>query len=181
MKNKDIKERISERFKSHFNHFGFKKTSVDDIARELKISKKTIYQFFSSKEKIFYHVISKVARGIRKGMEKDLDKLPGQRDKLDKLITMIFERSRKWLKQNDAFEFKYKYEIASLAFKDAFSSLLKEIVTTGMDIGEFVKGPVELKIGFIQGVISEAMKLLSVNPELDIEGEVISSINKMLV
>ena len=46
----DTRERIADVFKKHFTYFGFKKTSVDEVAKELKISKKTIYQFFSSKE-----------------------------------------------------------------------------------------------------------------------------------
>jgi AcrR family transcriptional regulator len=40
------KQAIAEAFKKHFQHFGFKKTSVDDISEELHISKKTIYQYF---------------------------------------------------------------------------------------------------------------------------------------
>lgn len=180
MNENETREKIAERFKTHFDHFGFKKTSVDDIAKELKISKKTIYQFFTSKEKIFYYVISNVARGIRKGMEKQLKAYPSHQKRLEVLIRMIFDKSRTWLHQNDAFEFKYKYEIAALAFKDAFSSLLKEIISKGMETGDFNEGPVDLKISFIQGIITEAMNLLTANPELAIEDEVISSVGKIL-
>lgn len=33
-----------------FNRYGFRKTSLDDIARECRISKKTIYQYFDGKD-----------------------------------------------------------------------------------------------------------------------------------
>ncbi|MGD9101586.1 MAG: TetR/AcrR family transcriptional regulator, partial [Anaerolineae bacterium] len=62
------KEQIADAFQKHFNHFGYKKTSVGDIARELKISKKTIYQHFSTKEEIFYYVVSRIARQYRDRM-----------------------------------------------------------------------------------------------------------------
>lgn len=35
-----------------FKHYGYKKTSVDEIAGKLHISKKTIYELFSSKEEL---------------------------------------------------------------------------------------------------------------------------------
>jgi len=176
----DLKEKIANHFKTHFNHFGFKKTSVDDIAKELKISKKTIYQFFSSKEKIFYHVVSKIARGLRNKMEKELENQPTYAEKINQLIILIFKNSKKWLREHDAFEFKYKYEIGSLAFKDAFSDLLKNLVDKGMKAGEFPKAPLDLKVRFIQGIITESMNLISMNPDLKIEPEVITSIFKLL-
>ena len=55
------KQAIADAFKKHFQHFGFKKTSMDDISNELHVSKKTIYQYFSTKEEIFYYVVSQIA------------------------------------------------------------------------------------------------------------------------
>jgi hypothetical protein len=39
---------------------------------------------------------------------------------------------------------------------------------------------VDLKISFIQGIITEAMNLLTANPELAVEDEVVSSVGKIL-
>ena len=69
------KEEIATSFQKHFEHFGYKKTSVDDIARELKISKKTIYQHFNTKEEIFYYIVSRVARQYMNRMATDLNGL----------------------------------------------------------------------------------------------------------
>src|SRR5512136_74981 len=99
------KEAIADAFKKHFNHFGFKKTSVDDISDDLHISKKTIYQYFNTKEEIFYYVVSQIARQYLKRMDKELDQFPTNREKLAQLIHLVFKEARKWLKENDAFEF----------------------------------------------------------------------------
>jgi AcrR family transcriptional regulator len=174
------KEEIADSFKRHFEHYGYKKTSVDEIARELKISKKTIYQHFNSKEEIFYYIVSRIARQYMNRMAADLSGLPTQMGKLDQLVGMIFSESRKWLKGNDAFEFRYKYDIAGLAFQDAYNDLLAELIRGGVEAGEFREGPVDLTVRFINGIISESMKLLTVNPELEVEEEVVAAIERLL-
>jgi AcrR family transcriptional regulator len=40
-----------------FHRFGFRKTSLDDIARECRISKKTIYQYFDGKDDLVRSVL----------------------------------------------------------------------------------------------------------------------------
>ena len=174
------KEEIADSFKRHFEHFGYKKTSVDDIARELKISKKTIYQHFSTKEEIFYFVVSKVARQYMNRMAADLEGIPTQREKLEQLVRHIFSESRKWLKENDAFEFRYKYDIAGLAFQDAYNDLLADLIQSGITADEFREGPVELTVRFINGIISESMKVLNANPEQNVEDEVVTAIERLL-
>ena len=176
------KEQIAEVFQRHFNHFGFKKTSVDDIAREIKMSKKTIYKHFSSKEKIFYFIVSSVARKYSREMEKKLVPFPSYNEKINHLIGMIFSETRNWLKDgNDAFEFKYKYNIARLAFTDAYNDIFKELLEQGNNAGEFHIHNADIMVRFINGIISERMQLVTANPDLEVESDVISSIEKMII
>ncbi|MBK7254925.1 MAG: helix-turn-helix transcriptional regulator, partial [Ignavibacteria bacterium] len=46
------KEKILNYSRNKFHREGFYKTSMDEISSELHISKKTIYKYFSSKEKL---------------------------------------------------------------------------------------------------------------------------------
>jgi len=177
---KDQKEAIADQFQKHFNHFGYKKTSVDEVAHELHISKKTIYQHFSSKEEIFYHIVRRIAHQYRQRMEKPLQDLPTCREKMAHLIRDIFAESRRWLKQNDAFEFKYKYEIAELAFQDTYAELITEIVQAGADAGEFTIDEAALTSRFVRGIIAESMRLLGSNPDLAVEEDAIAAVLKLL-
>lgn len=174
------KENIADAFQKHFNHFGYKKTSVDDISVELRISKKTIYQYFNTKEEIFYYVVSRIARQYVSSMECDLAPLTSTSEKLTHLIHLIFAEAKKWLKSNDAFEFRYKYEIGELAFKDAYNELLQTLVQQGMANGEFSQSPVEVTVRMIQGMIAESMRLVAVNPELEIEKLLTEGILKLV-
>jgi len=51
------REKIIEVAISHFDKFGFKKTVIDDIVREVGIAKGTFYLEFPSKEDLFIEVI----------------------------------------------------------------------------------------------------------------------------
>ncbi len=50
----ELKEKsILEIASRHFSFFGYRKTSLDDIVREARISKSTLYKYFKSKDALF--------------------------------------------------------------------------------------------------------------------------------
>ena len=53
----EIKERIIAKAREQFFRYGIKSVTMDDIARELGISKKTIYQHFEDKDAIVYQLM----------------------------------------------------------------------------------------------------------------------------
>ncbi|MFC0185061.1 DNA-binding transcriptional regulator, AcrR family [Pseudarcicella hirudinis] len=53
----EIKERIIKKSKELFFRYGVKSVTMDDIAHDLGISKKTIYQNFNDKDEIVYQVM----------------------------------------------------------------------------------------------------------------------------
>jgi AcrR family transcriptional regulator len=50
---KEKNEAILTAAKELFGHYGYRRTSIDDIAREARIAKGTVYLYFKSKEEIF--------------------------------------------------------------------------------------------------------------------------------
>jgi len=53
--------------------YGIKSVTVDDLANELGISKKTIYQHISDKEELLEAVINELTSIIHNGIEKEMD------------------------------------------------------------------------------------------------------------
>jgi len=51
-------EKILRYAQEKFHKEGFYKTSMDEIAKDLQISKKTIYKYYPSKEKLVEHVVT---------------------------------------------------------------------------------------------------------------------------
>ena len=65
-----------------FSHYGFKKTTMEEIARSLKMGKSSIYYYYQSKEDIFEAVIMYEANILRnelttaiKAVESPIDKM----------------------------------------------------------------------------------------------------------
>ncbi len=65
-----------------FFHFGFKKTSVDEIAAEAGVGKGTIYNYFSNKEELFKKLIFANQKMVRDAVEKEIAHLERADDRL---------------------------------------------------------------------------------------------------
>ena len=52
------KDQIIESTRKLFNKYGFKKVSMDEIARDAGVTKRTVYMYFSSKEELFNYFIN---------------------------------------------------------------------------------------------------------------------------
>lgn len=61
----DVRELLIESARKTFAEFGFRKTTVDDVARAARKGKSSVYHYFSSKEEIFEAVLEREARLFR--------------------------------------------------------------------------------------------------------------------
>lgn len=57
MRNNPKKQLIIKAAQKRFIRHGLSKTTVEEIARDLRIGKATVYHYFNSKEEIFYEVL----------------------------------------------------------------------------------------------------------------------------
>lgn len=67
------KEELLENISELFLKYGLRSTSMDDICSHLKISKKTLYQFFSNKDDLVEQVL--LQRRDSRRIQKDLEQL----------------------------------------------------------------------------------------------------------
>ena len=73
------KEELLENISELFLKYGLRSTSMDDICSHLKISKKTLYQFFSNKDDLVEQVL--LQRIDSRRIQKDLEQLKQQTSK----------------------------------------------------------------------------------------------------
>ncbi len=78
------KLRILQVAKEKFEQFGFKKTTVDEIAQGAGVSKRTLYEMFESKEKILSELVITEALSVRRNV---LNQLKNIENPLEKLKT----------------------------------------------------------------------------------------------
>ncbi len=92
----DKRVRILQAAKERFDRFGFKKTTVDEIAQYVGMSKRTLYEMFASKEKILGEVIITEATIFSNYLAERLAEI---KDPRDRLVTLI-EQSREYFERN---------------------------------------------------------------------------------
>ena len=82
----DLKNLILDKAKERLDRFGYKKTTMDEISRDCKISKKTIYGLFTDKEDLFTCLMLRESCKVRQMIFARIGEIS---DPLDKLIQLI--------------------------------------------------------------------------------------------
>jgi AcrR family transcriptional regulator len=107
-----------------FSHYGFKKTTMDEIARAMKMGKSSIYYYFESKEEIFESVVLHEANILRnelttaiKAEESPIDKMKNYVfvrmkafEKLSNYYNAIFDKNLDHFEFNETIREKYDRE-----------------------------------------------------------------------
>ncbi|MDC1107087.1 TetR/AcrR family transcriptional regulator [Prolixibacteraceae bacterium] len=85
-----VRENILTIAQDIFSKYGYKKTTLDDIANAVRKGKSSLYYYFDSKEDIFQEVIKKEADILRQELSKVLRKDTDPEEKLrDYILTKI--------------------------------------------------------------------------------------------
>jgi AcrR family transcriptional regulator len=78
----EVKEAIITVARHIFSRFGFRKTTMDEIALAARKGKSSIYYYFASKEEIFQAVVEKEAGMLKIEMEKVIEQVSDPKEKL---------------------------------------------------------------------------------------------------
>jgi len=176
----DRRDEIADVFMKHFHHFGFKKTSVDEVAGELHISKKTIYEYFDSKEDIFRFIIQREADRSRIAMEEKLKSGKTASEKIAALMQMIFATADSYIRKSRNLDFQNQEEIAMPTFRAAYEGLLSKIIKEGNQAGELKSCKTDLELSFVKAVIFHALQEYRSNQDNGIEPATLEVVMKMI-
>lgn len=92
---RETRRRIVEKASELFHLYGYQKTTVADIARELGMSPANVYRFFASKTELTKAVAVMVTSSLRAAMEKGVDTSGGtSADKLRRMVRQQFHHVR---------------------------------------------------------------------------------------
>lgn len=87
--NDEVRDQVVQAARLVFARFGYKKTALDDIAREARKGKSTIYYYFKSKDEIFKAVIDAEAEIRKHAIQEQINQIS---DSKRKLKTYIYVR-----------------------------------------------------------------------------------------
>lgn len=165
------KQQIADVFSKHVERFGYAKTTLDEVARELRISKKTLYVHFDGKQDIYRHVVAGRAAQEQAQMRQVLSGTPTYTAKLEMLMRYVVGAARAHIHETTADEWLQEYEVAADAFRQAHGDLMRELVAEGMAAGEFRQGDARLVEKMVAAMIVEYLLMVNVDPTYDRDDE----------
>jgi AcrR family transcriptional regulator len=143
MLQEEMRSLIIETSREIFSRFGYKKTTMDDIAHGVRKGKSSIYYYFKSKEEVFEAVVESEIAIIRKELLKTLDKHKSPQDKLLSYIKIRMKGFNEMVNASNAFKNEYldqlsfierirqKYDVEEIG-------MIRDILLEGSNKGIFV-------------------------------------------
>lgn len=137
MKKKEkIKEDIIEAGKRVFTHYGMKKTTMNDVAKELNKGKSTLYYYFKTKEELFSSVIEKEMAGFNDKIQIAVDKETDPKKKLEAYLvtrlTYIVNLTIYFLLKDERVENFDLIQKTMKEYDDGHISIIKGILKEGI-------------------------------------------------
>ena len=138
----EIREQIVEAARHIFSRFGFKKTTMDDIALGVGKGKSSIYYYFTSKDQVFQAVVEKEITSLRQELVKVIDSNLKPIDKIQSYITV---RMTKFGEMTNFYQAIKNELLAQLEFIDQIRkkydedevNLVDSILKEGIEKNEF--------------------------------------------
>ena len=138
----EIRARIVSVARKIFTRFGFRKTTMEDIAMASKKGKSSIYYYFKSKEDIFKAVVEKEAEELKNDLKIAISKVE---DPIEKLRTFVLFRMHKLSTLTNFYAALKNDYLGNLEFIEKIRkeydrneiNILRSILQTGIDEGKF--------------------------------------------
>jgi AcrR family transcriptional regulator len=170
-KNADKKQHcILDAAQHRFACYGFAKTSMEEIASDIGLSKASLYYYFAAKEDLFLAVIAREQKEFIEQMEKMVGKCDSSKSKLQEYILnqlMLLKKldNLRILNQQAARELHPILHDVFKAFALEEVRIMQTIVNEGIERAEFFADSAEktalLLVHILQGL---RLKYIKINP-----------------
>ncbi len=171
---------IAEVFRRRVEEVGYAKATLDDVARSLKMSKKTIYVHFDGKREIYAYIVERQAALEKARLAAMLAALPTYASRVEAAVRLMLEAAREHVERTDRDEWLAEYEVAADAFRKANGDLMRELVQAGMDAGEFAPGDAALVEHIVTAMVIEYLLLVREDPTYDRDEELLTRIIRFI-
>lgn len=154
----EYRERIILTASTIFSHYGFRKTTMDEISRALKKGKSSIYYYFGSKEEIFEAVVLHEANQLRSRLTKAIKEVESP---TEKLRNYIYVRMKEFAKLSNYYNAVFDKNLDHFEFIEKIRSrydreelaILRLLVYVGNNRGVFEVEDSEYTAMAIQTII----------------------------
>jgi len=173
------KDEIALSFMALAVHFGFRRTAVEDVARQLKISKKTIYEYFPSKDALLEYALELAALEQRRRVESLLTETTALGRSLE-VTRIALSDARAGFAQNPGVDLVEPPEIQTRVNDRVYGPMIRDLLAEGIATGEFKIADVDLTSRFVQAIGMEAVRRIHDDPESLPEEATVEAIRRLM-
>jgi len=187
IENKDIqREQIIDGAREVFAQYGFKKTTLDDIAKGTGKAKSSLYYYFNGKEEMFIAVLSKEAEILREQIRVNISSTTDVCEQIKQYIVsrMLYIRKLSNIYtalSDDILNTIYLSVDFRKQYDEAEKSFLKKILEKGAAQGLFYD---KIDTQFASTLLVSALKgmefIVAETSEKDLEKRILEAINILL-
>jgi AcrR family transcriptional regulator len=173
------KDEIALSFMGLAVRFGFRRTAVEDVARALRISKKTIYEYFPSKEALLEYALELGALQQRRRVESLLTETTALGRALE-VTRIALSDARAGFAQHPDAELVEPLEIQTRVNDRVYGPMVRDLLAEGVAAGEFHIADVDLMSKFVQAIGMEAVRQIHDDPESRPEAATVEAIRRLI-
>lgn len=174
------KDQIADTFLRHVERFGYGKTSVEDVAAELGISKRTVYQHFSSKQELYGYVVGRIAEAERARLSDAIAGVQGWAAKMERFLVLVIGGMRRHIRETSKADWMQEFEVAVDAMAGAYGAIGTELVRGGYEAGEFEIADAHLANELIGAMVTHYGVLVREDNDYDADDALVAAIMRML-
>ena len=130
------KDEIALTFMGLTVRYGFKRTAVEDVARALRISKKTIYEYFPSKDAMLEYALELAALEQRRRVESLLTETTALGRSLE-ITRIALSDARAGFAANPGLDLAEPPELQTRVNDRVYGPMIRDLLEQGMAAGEF--------------------------------------------
>jgi TetR/AcrR family transcriptional regulator, cholesterol catabolism regulator len=173
------KDEIALTFMGLAVRHGFRRTAVEDVSRVLRISKKTIYEYFSSKDELLEYALELAALQQRQRVESLLAETTALGRALE-VTRIALSDAREGFARNPGAEMVEPSELQTRVNDRVYGPMIRDLLEQGVAAGEFSVADVTMTSRFVQSVGMEAVRQIHDDPASHPEEATMQAIRRLI-
>lgn len=173
------KDDIAGKFLELALRFGYRRTTISDVATSLRISKKTVYDFFESKDELLAYALGLAARAQRARVQSTLT-APTVLGRIEQVVSIALQDVRRFYESNPHAEMLEPDELAERINQQVFLPMVRDLIVEGVASGEFELPDVEYTAAFAYAIGMEAVRIIREDTAQRPEAAALESLRRLV-
>ncbi len=172
------KDEIAKKFMLLASRHGYRRTTIEDVVRALRISKKTVYDFFPTKEELLRYSVELAALEQRRRVESMLTEKTAM-GRVAQAVTCALTDVRRFFESNPNPELEPS-EITAQVNDRVFKPMIRNLVAEGVATGEFTVPDIDFTAACCMAIGMEAVRVIREDPSRQPEGAALDAVRRLL-